>query len=676
MLSRMWAGIFLSFCLSLTTLGAAVDRGAMERAIGKVKPALVQIYVVASEFGQGREIKRESSGSGAIIREDGFIVSNHHVAGHGRRLLCILANNEEIEAELVGTDAMSDISVLRLKGTPGRCYPFVQFGDSDRLQVGDPVLAMGSPMALSQSVTLGIVSNIKLVMPRFMGGAQAFTLDGEDVGSIVRWIAHDAAIFPGNSGGPLVNLAGDVVGVNEISLGLGGAIPGNLAREVVDALIRTGRVERAWLGIEAQPLLKSGRATNGVLIAGTAPDSPAAAAGFASGDILLQLAGQNTRVHFAEEMPIFNQFVSRLPVGKPVEAVVQRGGKRETLSITPAVREDVLPKERELKPWGITARNLSRWMATELKLADRAGVQVTSVRAGGPGGEAKPALQPGDVITRMNEQPVSNLVSLLRVTEQATAGQEEPVPVLVAFRRQGAELVTRIRLGLREIEDPGLEVKKAWLPVAYQVITRDLAEAYKLGEAGGVRVTQVYKDSTAEKAGLKVGDLILKLDGEPLAAFQPEDHEVLSSAIRQYAVGSKVDLAVRRDGKDQVVTVELVRAPRLEREMKSYRDERFEFAVREVTFFDRVREEWDDESGLMVREVEPGGWAALARLSVGDLLQRVDGQPVGSIDELRAALDRTAAARPRAVVFTVRRGIHTAFLELEPDWDDHQGESK
>jgi serine protease Do len=670
-----FAPALCALCLIISAAAAAPEgeRARLDAAIARVTPALVQIYVVTADFDDGRQLKSESSGSGAIIREDGYIVSNHHVAGHGLRLLCILSNNEEIEAELVGTDAMSDISVLRLKGAPGRKYPFVRFGNSDLLQVGDPVLALGSPMALSQSVTRGIVSNVKLVMPRFSWPSNRFTLDGEDVGSIVRWIAHDAAIFPGNSGGPLVNLDGDVVGVNEISLGLSGAIPGNLAREVVDTLIRTGRVERAWLGIEVQPLLKSGRGTNGVLVSGTTPGSPADAAGFQSGDLLVALAGQPVRVHYAEELPIFNQFVCRLPVGQPVPAVVARAGVEQTLTLTPVAREETLPKEKELVAWGLTGRDLSRWLATELKLTNRAGVQVTSVRPGGPGGEAKPSLNPGDVITRIGEQAVTNLAELAARTAALTADQDEPVPALVTFRRQGAELVTVVKLGVQEIEDPGLEVKKAWLPVAYQVIGRDLAEAFGLGDAGGVRVTQVYPGSTAEQAGLRVGDLLLKVDGEPIAAFQPEDQEVLTALIRQYPVGTAIELTVRRGTADQMIKVPLARAPRLEREMKSFRDERFEFAVREVTFFDRVREEWKDEPGLVVKEVESGGWAALGRLAVGDLLQRVDGQPVPTIAELKAQLDRVAGARARAVVLTVRRGIHTRFVELEPDWSSNVG---
>src|SRR5262249_49366418 len=154
------------------------------------------------------------SGSGTIISADGFVVTNHHVAGRPRRIMCTLSTHEEVPADLVGTDPLSDIAVIKLHPDKPRGVPVARFGDSDKLARGQSVLAMGSPLALSQSVTLGIVSNLEMIMPQSSGGD---LLDGEDVGTIVRWIGHDAAIYPGNSGGPLVNLAGEIVGVNEIS---------------------------------------------------------------------------------------------------------------------------------------------------------------------------------------------------------------------------------------------------------------------------------------------------------------------------------------------------------------------------------------------------------------------------------------------------------------------------
>ena len=261
-------------------------RSQVDVAIAKVRPALVRIRVVSTEFSEGREIKQQSVGSGAIITKDGYIVTNHHVAGHAARMFCTLWNREEVEAVLVGTDAMTDISVIKLKPDTARKFTPVGFGDSSKMRVGDYVLAMGSPMALSQSVTLGIISNTEMIMPRFYGSGARFKLDGEDVGSLVKWIGHDAAIYGGNSGGPLVNLKGDIIGINEISFGLGGAIPGNLAKSVADQIMAHGKIQRSWLGVDTQTTFKHAKNPRGIIISGVMENSPAATAGLRTGDLL------------------------------------------------------------------------------------------------------------------------------------------------------------------------------------------------------------------------------------------------------------------------------------------------------------------------------------------------------------------------------------------------------
>ena len=285
------------------------SQSAVEAAIARVGPSLVRIHVVMVDHSAGREIKREASGSGTIISPDGFVLMNHHVAGRTRSITCTLANREEVPAVLVGTDPLSDLAVLKLQPSSPTKYPAAGFGDSSKLRVGDPVLALGSPLALSQSVTMGIVSNTEMIMPGMFWPFNRMTLDGEDVGSIVRWIGHDAPIFGGNSGGPLVNLAGEVVGVNEISLGLAGAIPADLAQEVSTALIREGKVRRSWIGLDVQPRLKSDHSPAGALVGSTIDGSPAATAGFIPGDLLVRLDGRGVNVQFAEEVPLFNQQV-------------------------------------------------------------------------------------------------------------------------------------------------------------------------------------------------------------------------------------------------------------------------------------------------------------------------------------------------------------------------------
>ncbi len=262
----------------------------------------MRIRVVSTDYSDGREIKMQEVGSGAIITRDGYLITNHHVAGHAARMFCTMWNREEIEAELVGTDPLTDISILKLKPDHPVEFQPAEFGDSSKVRVGEYVLAMGSPMALSQSVTLGIISNTEMTMPRFWGSRGRFRLDGEDVGSLVRWIGHDAAIYGGNSGGPLVDLHGKIIGINEISYGLSGAIPGNLAQSVAKELMAKGRVRRSWLGLDAQPLFKRSQDKHGVLISGVIEHSPADKAGFKPGDLLLRLGGTATDVRFDEQM--------------------------------------------------------------------------------------------------------------------------------------------------------------------------------------------------------------------------------------------------------------------------------------------------------------------------------------------------------------------------------------
>jgi serine protease Do len=652
--------------------GEAVDpqRQAIDEAVARVKPSLVRIQVVATQYYQGREVKFEESGSGVIITKEGDVITNHHVAGHATRIVVILPSNEE--AELVGTDALADISVVKLKPDSPREFVPVEFGNSDLMRVGDSVLAMGSPLAMSQSVTLGIVSNMKMVMPQAFASSR-FTLDGEDVGSLVRWIGHDADIYPGNSGGPLVNLKGQVIGINEISFGLSGAIPGNLAQAVAHQLMEKGHVSRSWLGVEIQPLLKEDKEDRGVLIGGVVEDSPAAKAGIASGDVLVRLAGKDVLVRYAEEIPLLNQMVADLPVGQEFEAVVLRDGKEKTLQGRTTEREQSQPKTFELNQWGITVRDISALAEREMKLKSRAGVLVTSLRPGGACSDAKPQVEGSDVLVEINGAPVRNVAEMQEITEKITAGKTKPVPTRLGFLRGTEQLLTVVKVGLQELEDPGLEAQKAWLPIGAQAITRDLAE--QLGSPGlnGVRVTQVYTNSTAEKAGLEVGDLILALDGESISASQPGDEEILNTMVRQYKIGTTATLTVMRGVDKFSLPVELVRSPKLEREMKKYRDEDFEFTVRDMTFFDKVHEEWaEGRPGAMVTEVKDGGWAAIGRLNTGDIITAIDGETVTDVLSLKEKMKHVAAEKRKTIVLRVARGIHTVFLELEPNWDAHK----
>lgn len=648
---------------------ATTLREVVDQALSAVKPALVQIQVVESYFRDGRETKYQISGSGAVITPEGHVITNHHVAGHATRIKCIFSDKEEMEAVLVGKDPLTDLAIIKLQPTEPRTFPTVSFGDSSAVRVGDQVLAMGSPLALSQSVTLGIISNSEMIMPESMRRFGGMEMDGEDVGALVRWLGHDAAIYPGNSGGPLVNLKGEIIGINEIGMGLGGAIPSNLAKMVGEELIKNGKMQRAWLGIEVQPRLKHSTHEHGVLVSGVLGGSPGALAEVKSGDILLSLGGVPVDVQFAEQLPDYNLQVANLPIGQPVTIELLRDGATLQVTATPIEREVLLPDEQEVKEWGLTVRDLSQGIAKELKRDSTDGVLVTSVRPGGPAGASKPQIQRNDVLVSVGGEPIKSVEELRAATAKTLGDATAPVPALTGFERKTGQYLTVVEIGSNELQDPGLEVKKAWLPVEAQVITRDIAKLLGDENLKGFRVTHVYKGSTAETAGVKVGDLIFAVDDQPLTATALEHYEELPTVIRQYRSGDTVTLSVGRNGTVEKIPVALVLAPKLDREMKKYRNDDFEFTVRDITFFDKAQESWKtDQVGVLVDEVKSGGWAALGQLSVGDLLLAIDGKPSTDVDNVEQRLNEIVQAKPRTVIFKVLRGIHIYYIEIEPQW--------
>jgi serine protease Do len=658
-------------------IGKLVDREVVAAATAKVFPALVRIHVVEAYYSEGRERKSESSGSGFIISPDGYVVTNHHVAGEAVRLTCTMHDREEIPAKLVGADAMADIAVLKLQPDKPRKFACVSWGDASALRVGDPVLAMGSPLSLSQSVTEGIVSNLALTMPRWDNSGADFKLDGEDVGSIVRWLAHDASIYPGNSGGPLVNMAGQVVGVNEINIGLSGAIPAGLAREVAERLIKTGHVSRAFFGFMFQPLFKDQKQLTGVIVSDVIKGAPADKVGIKSGDRLLRVEGADGRVveanvHFAEEMPPLNLALSQLPIGKPAKVTLARGAKQLVMDVTPRERDRVLRKQKEFKPWGLTGRDLSFWTARDKKRPNTDGVLITSVRPGGPAGQAKPELRDGDIILTVVGKTIKDMSALTSLTvELRHKSKDDTASVLVGFERDGEQLLTRVDVGLKELDDPGQDVRKAWIPVATQVLTRELAKALGMPDQMGVRVTELYEDAKSSATmGLRVGDIIAALDDSTVDAGEPHDVEVFPTMVRQYKVGSEATLTVLRGGKKIALKGKLEARPVEAREMKRYLDHDFDFTARDAAYMDRIQKQWKDQPrGAFVESVDEGGWTALAGLQVGDLIMAIDGQPVTDAESVRQRLEAIKKQRPKTVVFKIRRDIQNLYLEVEPKWD-------
>jgi serine protease Do len=661
------------FVLSSCTPGQTTpgtSKVEIETVMQKVYPALVRIFVVTADHQMGREIKGMAAGSGVIISPDGYVVTNHHVIGHATKIWCTLHDRQRVDAVRVGTDAMADIAVLKLipesMRKPVDKFAFAEWGDSSKLEVGQKVFAMGSPGAITQSVTYGVIANPSATLP----GGGGMNLDGEPVGNLVKWILHDAQIYGGNSGGPLVNVRGRIIGINEIGVAaLGGAIPANTARTIADELIKNSEIKRSWIGVRIQRLLRSGKKDRGVLVGGVIPDSPAEKAGLEPGDRILKVNGAPVEARYAEQIPDYHRIVLSLPIGSAVTLEVKRGDATREFKLKTVARGKSKGDDVEIRSWGIAARDITKLTALGMRYPDTNGVLVSSIRPGGPAGQAKPKLSGGDIVQAVGGKKVNNIKQLLEVSRKITAGKDEGVPTIIEFWRRSEIFATVVEIGPEQEPHIVPEVRKAWFAASVQVLTTPLAKAMNLKGTKGVRITRLYKQ--LEKTDFKVGDIITHLDLMAIDAYEPQHAERFPAMIRRYKPGTEVSFRIIREGKKSKIKYKLPEAPKPSRELTRHKDKRLDLEARNLGAMDKINQRLPaDQEGVLLEKVTRGGWAHLGKLRANDIVLGINGTRIRKLEDFKKAISTAEKNKSRFIVFFIKRNNNTLYAEVEQDTTD------
>lgn len=454
--------VFLAASLSFISVGHAEAKAAPPDFVGlakKLKPAVVNISTTkvigkqqpsrrqqANPFGNDpfedfferffkdvpqRPFKQRGQGSGFIIG-DGYIFTNNHVVSGADEIKVKLSDGREFKGQVKGADEKLDLALISIETKEN--LPVAPLGDSDALEVGEWVMAIGNPFGLAQTVTAGIIS----AKGRWIGS-----------GPYDDYLQTDASINPGNSGGPLFNAKGEVIGINAAIVaggqGIGFAIPINMAKAVLTQLKETGRVTRGWLGVSVQPVTPELAASfgmkseKGALIAEVVKDSPAEKGGLKAGDIILEFDGKTIK-----DMHDLPRLAAVTPVGKRASVKVLRDGKTlEKTVVIERMADSGQSTQKEASAearFGLVVTDLTKDIAARLRIQETSGVVVTEVKPGSAAEEA--GISVGDIIRQINTTPVKNTREYAKLVSSLKKGAT--VPFLV--RRGDSSLFVALKV--------------------------------------------------------------------------------------------------------------------------------------------------------------------------------------------------------------------------------------
>lgn len=680
-LAWSWLGIGALLISSSAALAEPVAAGGtaldeyqtrVAHARDAVLPYVVSILVVREDFSQGRGKLTVSSGSGTIISAAGHVATNAHVAENGKRFRVVTADQRELAAHLVGVDSLSDIAVLKIDQVPDEGIAFARFAEHNDLQAGAVVMAMGAPWGMAHSLTQGVVSNANRLMISLFQDEADYEQQIERNQPTARyyaWIQHDASISPGNSGGPLVNLTGEIVGINTRGNIFGGdmafAIPADVAARIVATLIADGKVKRSFFGFSVRSLKGSGL-VDGVLVSSVQRGSPAEQAGLRAGDRILAVDDEPVRILQPEQVPPFLRALTERVIGSTLHLLVSTASGRQRLHMQSLDYPPDLGDNLEIKPWGLTLTEVTPSIARALSLITERGVLVTGVAPGKRAATAHPSLKARDVITAIDSKPVAASADVTALALDNGAGANAHV---ISFERNGEAMLAALDAERAARGTGSRELAKPWIGIDTQPITSSIAERLQWPAAGGYRVTRVYP-GPASTAGIRVGDLITAINGSRVPVTGDENDSALQQRIRDADEDQPIRIDLWRDGQTQQLAVQAVVAPDADGSLASLQVDWLDLGVRALGFFDRIDRRLPAAAkGVVVERVEAGGLAGLAHLETGDVVLKVNDFSIGGIDDFARASDRKSLQPGSSMSFLVLRAQRTRLLFLDAGWE-------